>query len=229
MRIRLMKKRILAGALLGTFLGCVSCAHGSNAAPEAKCEDDCSAYFPLVEGNFWEYSYREYEKGRQIRRGVIRWEVRQSAPAELHFPNEQGTAFVLWPTPLPSDDAQQWLTPTKGAIRSLQGAMDLLHCPFSVGQQWSHESDSVTLGRKVQHNFKIVSVAPLCKVGSFQFTKCVTVEDYDEELDLRTLVTYAKDVGPVSHRYFRAESAESKGELLREGELLKYQVKPTKK
>jgi hypothetical protein len=73
----------------------------------------------------------------------------------------------------------------------------------------------------------VVSVGQPCKVGKLTFSDCVVIEDSDEELELKTVTTYARNVGPVAYEYFKrpGSTVDKFFELL---ELLSHDLKSSK-
>jgi hypothetical protein len=73
-----------------------------------------------------------------------------------------------------------------------------------------------------------MSVGQPCKVGKLAFSDCVVIEDSDEELELKTVTTYARNVGPVSYEYFKCPSGSTVDKFFESLELLSHDLKPSK-
>ena len=73
-----------------------------------------------------------------------------------------------------------------------------------------------------------MSVGQPCKVGKLTFSDCVVIEDSDEELELKTVTTYARNVGPVAYEYFKRPGGSTADKFFESLELLSHGLKSSK-
>lgn len=185
----------------------------------AAATPDWSAYYPLAVGNTWIYSV--HVAGRQ-KSGTIRWQVTQA------FVEDEKTVYLISPRPTEVDDGYMELSPGIRGVEDVRQGIFLLKFPITAGEQWSHQRQSVRKNHKVSHIFKVQSAGKPCAAGKFTFSDCVVVEDSDEELDLKTVTTYARDVGPISYKYWKHDGTPSVDKFLESNELLSRELIPPK-
>jgi hypothetical protein len=184
---------------------------------------DWTAYYPLAVGNIWTYKwiYKGNVAGGR-KSGTVRWEVQQTL-------EEDGKrVYLVVPQPIQIDDDYLELSVGPGGVEEVRHGIFLLKFPVIVGQHWSKEYQSVLKNREVSRKFSVLSAGKPCSVGRFKFSDCVVVEDSDEELDLKTVTTYARNVGPVAYEYFRRAGAPTVDKFFESFALLSHDLKSSK-
>jgi hypothetical protein len=180
---------------------------------------DWTAYYPLAVGNTWIYKVRVAGDPKS---GTVRWKVTQTL-------DEDGKrVYLVVPHPIQEDDDYLELSVGSGGVEEVRQGIFHLKFPVIVGQQWSKEYQSVLKNREVSRKFSVLSVGKPCRVGKFSFTDCVVVEDSDEELELKTVTTYARNVGPVAYEYFKRAGAPTEDKFFQSLELLSHDLKSSK-
>jgi hypothetical protein len=180
---------------------------------------DWTAYYPLAVGNTWIYKQHVADDRKS---GTVRWEVTQTL-------EENGKRiYLVVPHPIQEDDDYLELSLGPGGVEEVRQGIFHLKFPVIAGQQWSKEYQSVLKNREVSRKFSVMSVGQPCKVGKLAFSDCVVIEDSDEELELKTVTTYARNVGPVSYEYFKCPSGSTVDKFFESLELLSHDLKPSK-
>ena len=78
---------------------------------------------------------------------------------------------------------------------------------------------------KPVRRFHALSVGLSCRVGRIASADCITVEDRDERIHLRTVTTYARGIGPIRYVNFQySEDRGSKTKSAQTVELVSYHV-----
>jgi hypothetical protein len=190
----------------------------SRSVPAAD-SPDWAAYYPLAVGNTW--IYKEHVAGEPKSR-TFRWEVTQTL-------EEDGKrVYLVVPHPIQEDDDYLELAAGPSGIEEVRQGIFHLKFPIIVGQQWIKEYQSVLKNREVSRKFSVLSVGKPCTVGKFTFSDCVIIEDSDEELELKTLMTSARNIGPVAYKYFKRAVGSSVDEPFESLELLSHDLKSSK-
>ena len=206
------------GLALALLLLILLFIHLSGLSQTVANSPDWAAYYPLAVGNTWIYK-QHFTNNRKS--GTIRWKVTQTL-------EEDGTrAYLIVPHPIHEDDNYLELTEGPKGVEEVRQGIFHLKFPIIAGQQWSKEYQSVLKQHKVSRKFSVLSAGQPCKVGTLAFSDCVVVEDSDEELELRTVTTYARNVGPVAYEYYNL-SGTSIDRLFESLELLSHDLKPSK-
>ena len=141
-------------------------------------------YYPLAVGNSWQYSVISKGKG-----STTSWKVVNKTSSAA------GTAFAVWPSPVEVDDEGIQLQITPDGLLELSSNFYVLQFPVKKGEHWKPKEH--------ERLFSVLSEGGPCTVGKFSFDKCAVVQDDDKEANLRTVTTYAYDVGPVRYEYYR--------------------------
>ena len=66
------------------------------------------------------------------------------------------------------------------------------------------------------------------KSANSRFSDCVVIEDSDVELELKTVTTYARNVGPVAYEYFKRPGGSTVDKFFESLELLSHDLKSSK-
>jgi hypothetical protein len=174
-----------------------------------------SEYYPLAKGSRWTYRVSKIGSPKWT---IVTWKITQSTG------DARGTAFQVWPTPMQSDDEAMELLDTSDGVKLLNDNRFLLKNPVRPGDNWKVEYESALLGKKVSHSFTVVSVAAPCRVGNFRFSDCAIIEENDEGLNLRTLTTYARGIGPVEYRYHRLDASDKNRDPIQTVVIVSYKL-----
>jgi hypothetical protein len=153
-----------------------------------------SAYYPLAKGNTWTYRVRS-ASGAQS--STVKWRVTSVKPSR------EGIVYQVWPTRSDSDDEAMVLLTSAEGIEELSSHVFVLKSSLSSGEKWASEKTSDSPPRF----FEILAVHQPCRAGPISSDDCVTVEDKDETIHLRTVTTYARGIGPIRYTYFRTNAA----------------------
>jgi len=141
-------------------------------------------YYPLAVGNTWQYSVLSEGKV-----STASWKVVNKTS------NAAGAVFGVWPFPAEADDEGMQLQVTPDGLLELSANFYLFQFPMRKGGSWKPKGH--------ERQFSLLSEGDPCTVGKFTFQMCAVVQDDDKEANLRTVTTYAYDVGPVRYEYYK--------------------------
>lgn len=100
-----------------------------------------------------------------------------------------------------ADDEAMQLTLSELGLEDISSHTLILKGPLGAGQRWL--ATDKTQKNQSQASFRVTSIGQSCAAGSARFSDCAIVEEIDPGTHMRTITTYAKNVGPVEYRYFR--------------------------
>jgi hypothetical protein len=151
-------------------------------------------YYPLAKGNSWTYilSAPGLEKPEKTT-----WHVDNT------FKDAKGTTvFVVFPSPAKSDDDIMNLTVDSSGIFDRVGETYLLKSPLKKGDEWDYPKDKLY--------FRAMELHVPCSAGNLKFSDCILVEKRETEIHLRTVIAYARGVGPVTFEVTKFNEQNSK-------------------
>jgi hypothetical protein len=97
-----------------------------------------------------------------------------------------------------ADDEAMRLRVTGQGVEEVDSKALMLKFPITKGSGWV-----MTLpGEAERRSFRVLSAGEPCRSGGVEFESCAVVEESDGS-GLRTIVTYAQQVGPVQFEYFQ--------------------------
>ena len=163
-------------------------------------------YYPLAVGNTWQYSVISEGKGSKTS-----WRVVNKTS------NAAGTVFAVWPSPAEADDEGMQLQITPDGLLELSANFYVLRFPIKKGENWKPKEHD--------RQFSVLSEGDPCTVGKFAFHRCAVVQDDDKEANLRTVTTYAYDVGPVRYEYYKRGSTRFEGGATQTLKIISYSLK----
>jgi hypothetical protein len=153
----------------------------------ACAQDSPAQYYPLSGGNSWKYAVRRAGSKKITH---VEWRVTKVDHLST------GNVYQVWPRPMQSDDDAMELRLSKNGIEEVSTNITVLKWPVSVGTEWAAPDGTA-------QTFRIRSIKAPCKAGARQYSDCLVVEDSDQKMNLRTVTSYARGVGPVKYEYFR--------------------------
>jgi hypothetical protein len=190
--------RTSKGFVLVWFAAIVGFVATCLAGPAAPQETHASAergstYFPLAVGNWWLYSLsgNPKEAGKTIRWSVTYRDQRQDFPV-----------YYLLPTPPQGDDGPFTLSEVSGGVVDPNLELFVIKDPVHTGDRWSVRWPGPRFEGKLD-TLEVVSAGKPCTVGGNSFDDCATIRESVEAINLVTLTTYARGVGPVKYVYFK--------------------------
>lgn len=166
------------------------------------------AYYPLAVGNAWKYTV--HEKGKI--RSYITWRVTKADSTK------EGVVFQVWPKPMDNDDDALILISLNGQVKELNTSVLLVKNNLKAGTKWD-----MRVRGNVVRRFTVLASSKPCKGDAFSSSDCVTIEDVDDRLHLRTVTQYARGIGPVRFEYFGVPSSSSPDSVM---ELVSYHLAP---
>jgi len=166
-------------------------------------------YYPLAVGNTWHYSV--IPKGKD---SITSWRVVNKTSTA------SGTVFAVWPSPVEADDEGMQLQITTNGLLELSANFYVLQFPIKKGDNWKLKEH--------ERLFSVLSEGDPCTVGKFSFHKCAVVQDDDMEANLRTVTTYAYDVGPVSYEYYKWVSGSFERQPSQTLKIVSYSLKSSR-
>lgn len=209
----LKRSKAVCGMMIVLTIAClavsrVGAEQASNSSPPSAWKE----YYPLAVGNSWTYSV--HERGKE-QPGSVKWEV----TAVQSDPKTGGPVYIVIPTPReePGEDFKALLFAEDGlkdvGVDPEVDTIYLLKFPIRKGRDWTLSSPGSAQVQKPNMHWRVLSVNEPCMAGSHSFADCVVVEEIDEEeiyenVGLRTVVTYARHVGPVKYVYYRVGEEE---------------------
>jgi hypothetical protein len=166
-------------------------------------------YYPLAIGNTWRYSVNSGGK-----ESTASWKVVNKTT------NAAGTVFAVWPSPAEADDEGMQLQITPDGLLELSANFYVLQFPIKEGENWTVNEH--------QRLFSVLKEGGPCTVDRFSFRKCAVVQDDDKEANLRTVTTYAYDVGPVRYEYYKSFSGAFERQASQTLKIVSYSLQPSR-
>jgi hypothetical protein len=148
-------------------------------------------YYPLALGNVWTYRVRRISP--KAGDSVVEWRVTHA----------DRNVYQVWPRPMQSDDEAMELAVTPDGIKEISSGTLILKFPVRAGDTWAvgQQKNGASM-----RTFRVLSADQPCSVDSLNVPDCVVIEDEVSAAGLKTVTTYAPDVGPVLYRYYQKQA-----------------------
>lgn len=153
------------------------------------------SYYPIAVGNIWKYEVRE--SSEQVR--YVTWRV---TTVQKHASR---IVYQLLPKPLENDDDVVFLRLERGRVVDDTTSQLIVAEGLRVGSSWEMKDNGISVRR-----YRVLNSGQPCVSGLYKSTDCLTIEDTDARLHLRSVTMYARGIGSLRFEYFDTKSRSSK-------------------